>query len=352
MSKISSEELCSSFHLKNYGENNLYCVKWIPPVAKFFEFANRYREILNLPLGGTRVSRYSYSDPTIAKVLSVDISNNRSSLPQRISLSNFKIGTPITSYGVIYRYKGDVEPEYLLIRRNNSISYTYIIQGNYQESQLFFMLQDLPNDERERLLAYDYETLWKDLHLKPAEGELFQYGREVFENIRPHLAELFECLPSVDPDGKFLWLFPKGKPDWDECQVPESPYECALREFKEETNGLDLSEASPIFADPILERYLGSNSKNYQTDYFVFQTKSKPKITPFATVTTPIRELSLGEASKIEWVPLSKLTCYLRDARMDLVNYIESNISDDVVEIAPDWYLPSEVSDYLMDLGY
>lgn len=331
----------------------LFSVKWMPQIDGFFEFIQRYREITGFSLGGSRKSRYSYIDPTISEVLSVGVDDSRSSLPHRVSLSNFHLGPPITSYGCIYRYvPKDLSPHYLLIQRKDSVSYIDLIHGNYRESQLYFMLQDISLQERERVLNNDYDTLWEDLHLKPAEGESYEYGKEIFENIRPYLEKLFDEIPPVDQLNRNLWLFPKGKINWKEddssTMSPESPFECALREFEEETNGLDLTKtnAELVFSDPVVERYLGSNSKNYQTDYFVFNEVSSeelPPIKPFPVTETPLRELSVGEVQQAKWVPLEDLKDYLRPERQQLVEYIESNLPEEEVSSVSDiWRSPAE----------
>lgn len=355
---------------------DLFCVKWIPPIDGFNQFIQDYRNIVECPLGGSRVCRHRYTDTTISKVLSVGPSDNRSSLPQRISLSNFKIGTPITSDGAIYRFMGDDEgfgidgksinePHYLLIKRNDSESYIDLVRGNYRESHLFLMIQSLPLDARQRLLTYanEYDTLWVDLHMKPAEGDVYEFGKEAFVKIAPHFKTLFEKVPSIDPEGKFLWLFPKGRPQWREASdlsprtlVPESPFECALREFYEETNGINLTTSEGtqlLFSEPIIERYLGSNSKNYQTNYFVFKTSNKHEIQQFSTIETPIREVSTDEVSEIKWVPLSRLSQYLRPSRLELINYIETNLPQTVPEeVNSIWKCPAEINDFMIDGSY
>jgi 8-oxo-dGTP pyrophosphatase MutT (NUDIX family) len=344
-------------------ESELFCVKWSPPIDGFQQFIKDYRTITNCPLGGSKSTRYSYTDPTIAKVLSVGPSDNRSALPQRISLSNFKIGSPITSYGVILR-ASESEPYYLIVKRNNSVSYIDIIRGNYRESQLFLMIQDLPQHERDRLLKYDFDTLWFDLHQKPPEGDVYEFGKEAYQKLSPHLPQLFSKIPSIDPYGKYLWLFPKGRPEWQPNEnekhevarfaplIPESGYECALREFMEETNGLDLAKinARLLFPDPLIERYLGTNSKQYQTNYFVFETQQLDPITQFPTKSTGIREISTGEVAEIKWVRQSELHHYLHPARIEFVNYIETHLPTQLpADVNPIWRSPAEMSDYNLD---
>jgi ADP-ribose pyrophosphatase YjhB (NUDIX family) len=355
-----------------------FSVKWMPNVYGFSDFIQEYRRIIGVSLGGSRNRRYDYTERTISEVLSVGAADDLSSLPQRISLSNFHLGPPITSYGCIYRYKQlSKEPHYLLIQRKDSVSYIDLIHGNYRESQLYFMLQDISEEERKRILNYDYPTLWEDLHLKAAEGESFEYGLSVFEKIKPYLKELFVLIPPSDPLNRNLWLFPKGKinwkpsfgcssleygqeeESWDEMIEeqtktrvnPEAPFDCAIREFKEETNGLDLLKRKVhlAFADPVVERYLGSNSKNYQTDYFVFNEVSEeplPELTPFPIEQTSIRKISKGEVQQMKWVPFSELPNYLRPERQELVEYIENNISNEIVDaVSAHWRVPADMNE-------
>jgi hypothetical protein len=349
-----------------------FCVKWIPYTDGFTQFVQDYRSIIGYPLGGSRICRHFYTDKTISKVLSVGSSDNRSSLPQRVSLSNFKIGTPITSYGGILRFVDGInESEYLLIKPDDSASYIDLVRGTYRESQLYFMIQELPLDARERLLKYanDYDTLWVDLHMKEADGSIYEFGKEAFLKIAPHFKKLFELVPSVDPEGKYLFGFAKGRPQFYNTSdfsvipnleetskpsrtiIPESPFDCAIREFKEESNGIDLlKDCQLLFSEPIIEKYLGSNSKNYQTDYFVFQTNVKHELKQFETKDTPIRKISTDEISEIRWVPLSELHKYLRPERLDLVNFIETHLPLNTPnEVNSIWRCPADINDCLTE---
>lgn len=332
------------------------CVRWSPSIEGFSKFISKFREVTGSSLGGSRKSRYSYTDPTITKVLSVGPEDNPSSLPQRVSLSNFKLGPPITSYGCIYRCCSEGTAYYLLIKRKESLSYVDLIHGNYRESQLYFMLQELSMEERDRLLNEEFSRLWTDLHLKPAEGDGYEYGRETFLRILPYLRDLFAEVPPADLQGRNLWLFPKGRVNWKEVDIiliPESPIECALREFNEETNGLDLTtmKADLLFPGPVIERSLGSNSKNYQTDYFVYQTEGPlPQIKQFDRVDTGIRMVSTGEVEQISWVPFDELEAYLRPERLQLIKFIEENLPQVPARVVADhWTSPADITDFNLE---
>ena len=320
-------------------DNISFTVNWSPSIDGFFSFTKQYRKIISYNMGGTHISSQKYNDKTVGTVLSVGAKDSKRSFPQRVTLTNFNLGPPITSYGCIYRYhpSNSKESEYLIVKRTDSVNYADIIRGNYRESQLFFMLQGLNNNERERLLKYNFDTLWEDLHGKDAEGDAYEYGKQTFSIISPHLKQLFGLVPSTDPTGKYLCLFPKGRPNYKQSEdrlIPESPVECSFREFEEETNGIKLIEKDILMSSPISENFLGSNSKNYQTIYFVCQTNVKTNITQFDMIETPFRQVSSGEVGNIAWIPYSKLKDFLRSDRLKLVDYVEQ-----YSPILPDKYI-------------
>lgn len=366
----------------------LFCVKWSPPIDRFFDFVTYFRTRAQTKLGGSRKPKHEYQDTTIARVMSVGSEDPLSCLPQRVTLSNFKLGAPITSYGCICRYQkntGDksdhlngsvVEPQYLLIKRTSSTSYIDLIRGTYRDSQLFFMIQDLSDEERTRLTQHPFDDLWEDLHLKPADSscEAYLIGRNKFQQVKDILPSLFEKFPSRDPEGRYLWLFPKGKPEYrplssynfettqtiipsspirsedGERLIPESPFESALREFTEETNGLTLDESQLRMENPVIEKYLGSNSKNYQSTYFVFQTDELLPIEPFPQAETKIRKVSLGEAGEIRWMKYSEREKYLCPARQKLLEYIEQHLPEKQPESVYEiWKRPAELAEFQVE---
>lgn len=319
-------------------------VEWSPPINEFRKFIATYRRIMNCPLGGTRKSRQEYKHPTITTVLSVGSGDQIQSLPQRVCLSSFRLEPAITSHGCIYRAREG--PHYLIVKHRDSPSYVEFIRGNYRESYLYFMIQELTSEERARLHSHTFEELWNDLHPSSTglySSEFQQMAQEKFTRIQPHLEELFAIVPSIDPSGKHLWVFPKGRPNWlsgeqvvpeddeeldyvkkDAKLIPEAPFDCAVREFREETNGLDPTVQGKLLLDgPVVEQYLGSNSKHYQTNYFVFETDRPIELEPFPKVNTGVREVPDEEVSEMKWVSVFDLPNYLRPERLRLVEYIE-----------------------------
>ena len=343
---------------------NIYTIKILPTLTGFHDFIRYYRSLYNTTLIEPNPNCH---DPTISHVLAIRSQDQISSLPQRLILTSFLNDSPIISYGCIcFCFKetkedGQNEPYFLLVKRENSVSYCDFLLGHYRTSQLFLLIRDLSNQERERLISYDFETLWDDLqsansssstdsvnsltsnkemsqsNIKGSESNkeslYYEYAKRQYLHIRPHLKELFEKVPSCDPTGKGMWGFPKGKPIVLNPEVLgtkievnalkfESALNCAFREFKEETNGISLEKSSPILPDPISELYTGTNNKNYQTHYFAVQLSEFCEPVQFPQHATSIRLVSNNESSEIKWVPLSELNHYLREHRVKLCEYI------------------------------
>jgi len=297
---------------------------------QYLDFVRKYRVIRNLPLGGTRAS-WKYRDITSRLVMSVSPQDDPGQAPFRTTLSNFKLCYPITSYGVIVKCRELGKDWYLLIKRTNSVEYTDLIRGAYRESQLFFLLKKIPDQERQRLIQYTdrFDDLWLDLMGSIVQNEVYLRAKHMFQKIAPGLQRIFNLVPSVDPDGKNLWLFPKGRIEYQEVgliSTPESPWECAIRELTEETNGLPNKWPSYkiVRSDPIEEVWFGTNNKNYSSNYFVIEVNNSMLPDQFPRRQTPIREVSDGEVEVIQWISSDELDRYLPDRRIELIRQINS----------------------------
>jgi len=431
------------------------------PTDGYMQFIKIYRDEIGIPLGGSRVKNEknecngSKVNKTCEVVLSVNKTDHRLSLPWRASLSSFKIGIPILSYGCILRYEDkDIKiPYYLCLKREYSTAYIELIRGTYKDSNLYFLLQALPDVERNLLLDnYDnFDYLWTSHCGKAPDGQPYMHAREKYDIIGSKIPLFFKHVPHIDAEGKDLWIWPKGRIDYkysdengvktisvdssiDElliseslsrnnkvssqsaleradvltsnCQrrqdlivdsqakstenieinsnklgssylpqltdenikieqkgknngvtqninigspsvnlgllTPESPFECALREFNEETHGCKVEESWSICEDPICEYYLGTNSKNYCTKYFIFQSPT-------------MFDLPKDDHGKeiIKWLSLTEISNKYISRRVAIINEIESNIvnNEKIGVISPYWKQPIDPSDYLFDFS-
>lgn len=348
----------------------------------YMNFLNLFRSEIGIPLGGKKKknkNNESNNDKvsrTCETILTIDKDDHRLNLPLRVSLSSFKIGVPILSYGCIVCYQDtDNKIYYLCMRRDFSTSFTELIRGTYKESNLYFLLQCLSDTERKIIIDnyQNFDYLWT-LHCgKTPNGDAYIHAKNKFEFIHHILLKLIKYTHGMDPDGKDLWIWPKGRIDYkynddSGCKllsinsspntiitnigspnsilgqlIPESPLECALREFNEETHGCVIEESWSIFENPLCENYLGTNSKNYSTKYFIFKSPSMFEI--------PLRNGNTNDFLK--WLTFDEIkSCYL-ERRISIVSKIEELFSSAEISfttINNYWKLPIDPTDYLFDI--
>ena len=164
---------------------------------------------------------------------------------------------PITSLGVIaFRInKGTIE--YLMIRRKETLGYIDFMRGKYQPNDrdyIISMIKQMTNDEKKSIIEDDFDTLWKKIW--GDEGYNNKYKMEettssgkfnmLKQGILKHCSNDLEYSLSdliAETEDRWLepeWGFPKGRRNYQ-----EKDYECAVREFCEET-GYDINTIEPM----------------------------------------------------------------------------------------------------------
>jgi 8-oxo-dGTP pyrophosphatase MutT (NUDIX family) len=179
--------------------------------------------------------------------------------------------------------------------------------------------------------------LWQDYCGRPGgdTDPAWVYAKSKFDSLSPILDGLLEFIPSKDPDGLSQWLWPKGRieyyPTMNGIMSPESPWECAIREFSEETQvpkGLfGLNDIS--MPHPVSTSWYGSNNKNYASYYFILVDpvqKVKDYIFDMPTRTTPIREVSTCETSEVKWVSQDDLSVYMTESSCLFYNSLPTSL--------------------------
>lgn len=206
--------------------------------------------------------------------------------------------SPITSYGlVVFRRVPpamDGVPssiEYLMICRRDTLGFIDFMRGKYSVSNKEYILNmmiQMTADEKRRLLMVPFDQIWRDLWGETPTSE--QYRSEEYSS-REKIALLrtgvvtkddFYTLESLIHDSNTNpamwgstdglgepwqvaeWGFPKGRRNYQ-----EKDYECAVREFCEET-GYPSTALVPIKnLLPFEEIFTGSNYKSYKHKYYL-----------------------------------------------------------------------------------
>ena len=199
--------------------------------------------------------------------------------------NNCKI--PITSIGIVCFRKINENIEYLMIRRKDTLGYIDFLRGKYSiynKIYILNMLKQMTVSEKALLKIGDFNKLWLNIwgncknlssQYKSEEntsrdklnalvaGVLVKndfYNLEGLVNESCIYNESSQYVEWTEPE----WGFPKGRRNYQ-----EKDYECALREFSEET-GFESSTLKNIQnIIPFEEIFMGSNFKSYKHKYYL-----------------------------------------------------------------------------------
>ena len=223
---------------------------------------------------------------------------------------------PITSLGVIAFRSNKGIIEYLMIRRKETLGYIDFMRGKYQltdREYIVNMLKQMTNAEKKSIMEEDFDKLWKDIW--GDEGYNNKYKMEEttskgkFNVLKQGGLGFDYSLKDLirETEDKWLepeWGFPKGRRNYQ-----EKDYECAVREFCEET-GYDTTMIEPMInVMPYEEIFTGSNYKSYKHKYFLMYMKHSD--------TKDTDSYQKSEVSKMEWGSLDNCLSNIREYNLE-----------------------------------
>lgn len=186
---------------------------------------------------------------------------------------------PITSLGIIvFRINPENQREYLMIRRRDTLGFVEFMRGKYNltnYSYIYNLFSIMTKDERERLINNSFDELWNDLWMNKNNR---QYHNE-YENSKKKFVKLKEgfkgsnneivSLQAIHNTQPVIWSepewgFPKGRRN-----LRETDFECARREFREETGLDDTDYLIKVDLGRIEETFHGTNNIRYRHIYFI-----------------------------------------------------------------------------------
>ena len=210
---------------------------------------------------------------------------------------------PITSIGIIaFRFPPEKkEPEFLMIRRKDTLGYMDFMRGKfpiYQKHYILNMMTQMTIEEKNRL-----RQKYRDYHdFSTGTG-----GAMPQNNLKEKIHALIVGI--YHPDGSFYdlaalldesdhisehwrepeWGFPKGRRN-----VQENDYDCALREFSEETGYATSVLQNIRNILPFEEIFIGSNYKSYRHKYYIMYL-------PYEASILHAKSYQKSEVSGMEW---------------------------------------------------
>ena len=188
---------------------------------------------------------------------------------------------PITSSGVIALRISNVGAiEYLLIRRKETLGYIDFMRGKYtvtNKDYIMNMLKQMTEYEKDRLKTVNFNILWKDVWGEGYCNTRYKIeesnSRDKFDSLVSGVVfkdNFYTLSDLIDESRKYSnwvepeWGFPKGRRNNN-----ETDYDCAIREFCEET-GFNTDKINPIQnVIPFEEIFVGSNYISYKHKYFL-----------------------------------------------------------------------------------
>jgi 8-oxo-dGTP pyrophosphatase MutT (NUDIX family) len=240
--------------------------------------------------------------------------------------------SPITSYGIICYTLIDNEIKYLLIQRKNSLTFIEFIRGKYNINNvdyIEYLFSNMTIEERNIIKNKTIDEIWNSIwhgnlsnrlnqeykdskikYTKLSQGYNFKRKSNTIEFVS--LSKIIQKINKEFPNNiETEWELPKGRRN-----LNESDFNCALREFEEETginkNKLNLNT---IFKKPIEEIYISNNKTRYKHIYYIahhyFPTNKSDNLF------NENNEMQIKEVKDVKWFSYNEILKIVR------YNYIQ-----------------------------
>jgi len=242
---------------------------------------------------------------------------------------------PVLSYGHILFRCEDMdhikEPRILMVQRKDSLCYIEFIRGKYDiynPAYIQILIDKFSIEEKQRVLSSTFDEMWMKLWMVDLGDKStmrfrndYVKGKHKFDKLKKGYVILANKLNQPNKPNqsvsltKFVegsvtsyetteWEFPKGRRN-----VGETNKECAIREFREETN-YDESDYE-LFDNlaPLDEEYMGENRVRYKHVYYVGYLKNHQK-----DYSVDLQDKQqVAEIKDIQWFTKSEALSVLRD---------------------------------------
>lgn len=233
---------------------------------------------------------------------------------------------PITSIGFIaFRYNLQNEREYLMIRRKDTLGYINLIRGKYtlgNKEYIMNILKQMTAYEKLTLIELSFDELWTKVwgsnKLSNEYRKEETSSRSRFTTLKTgcyYKDEFLTLKDLINESNKYVqweepeWGFPKGRRNY-----KERDYDCALREFSEET-GLSNNIINNIEnIIPYEEIFTGSNYKSYRHKYFIGLINYNDG--------SLSNNYQKSEVSKVEWKTLTQCIESIRSYNLEKKNML------------------------------
>jgi 8-oxo-dGTP pyrophosphatase MutT (NUDIX family) len=243
---------------------------------------------------------------------------------------------PIASFGVVMMRICEGRRQYLMVQRKDTLGYIDFLRGRYLVSNKWYilnMLKQMTAREKQRLHTLPFTELWRDLwginsatvptadkyrSEERASAEKFGIiSRGVIVPNKYSLASLIDDSDRIFPVwGEPEWGFPKGRRLYREVE-----FDCAIREFEEETGYSRKVMRNVSNLAPFDEIFTGSNYKSYKHRYYLMTMKYVDSLQQIAFDT--------AEIMSVKWMYFDECLSAIRPYNAEKIRVI-SRIEDAV----------------------
>jgi len=187
---------------------------------------------------------------------------------------------PITSIGIVAYRIHNQELQYLMICRKDTLGFIDFMRGKYSvnnKDYIMNMLKQMTNSEKLKLKTCTFNEIWCEVWGIDVNSTQYKneenLSRDKFNTLTAgfdHQNGSYSLKSMVDESMQYMcwetneWGFPKGRRNY-----MEKDYDCAVREFCEETgyNKKSIHNIKNLF--PFEEVFTGSNYKSYKHKYYL-----------------------------------------------------------------------------------
>lgn len=251
----------------------------------------------------------------------------------------FECKNPITSNGIIsFRRNNETNDiEYLMIRRRHTLGLIDFLRGNYSvlnKEYIINMMKQMTQQEKEMISTKTFNELWFNLwgitsynsiYRNEQKNSYFKFTHLLngvqHENTSYNLFSLLQESNTYELWYEPEWGFPKGRRDNN-----ENDFDCAIREFCEET-GYNKKHIKHIHnLVPYEEVFMGSNCKKYKHKYYIVYMMNSIETPSFQTT----------EVSKMEWKSFDKCISSIRTYNLEKKEVL-MNVHDTISNFTHIW---------------
>jgi 8-oxo-dGTP pyrophosphatase MutT (NUDIX family) len=199
--------------------------------------------------------------------------------------------------------------QFMLVKRRHSLNYIEFIRGKYDPNDIdnikhMFSLMSI--EEVKMIKTIEFNQLWNNLWMKKSHKKKYMTEFNQSKN-KFNIIKLYNMDDFISEYNETEWEIPKGRKNSNEKNI-----DCAVREFREETN-INYDDYIVInCVDPIHDNFIGTNGKNYR--HIFYTSLINPDIM--------INDYHNNEIETIKWCKWSELGELIRPYNGNKINIL------------------------------